>query len=192
MMARESNARGRKRETRSSSCHLVKTCGCGAEEWRELLMLSAATHCTRSYGGGNITHHLRCAAPALRLPNLRDVVDGSLRVSVRASSLHDRADEHVTECAVAAGRDVSQTHEMKNGMNGGRDGHTTSRVDLVLQLQRALRKQRTRHHQCAHAETDTLHIRPASQLQYVPHRHRGLARPFHSRSTNTHAHAQSM
>jgi hypothetical protein len=35
------------------------------------------------YGGGNITHHLRCAAPALRLPNLRDVVDGSLRVSVR-------------------------------------------------------------------------------------------------------------
>ena len=107
---------------------LVKTCGCGAEEWRELLMLSAAdaaaaTHCTRSYGGGNITHHLRCAAPALRLPNLRDVVDGSLRVSVRASSLHDRADERVTECAVAAGRDASQTHEMKNGMNGERDGH---------------------------------------------------------------------
>jgi hypothetical protein len=41
-----------------------------------------------------------------------------LRVSVRASSLHDRADEHVTECAVAAGRDVSQNTRDENGMVG--------------------------------------------------------------------------
>jgi hypothetical protein len=89
---------------------------------------------------------------------------------------------------VAAGRDVSQTHEMKNGMVGEM---ATPRAEWIsccsyneLCANSALVVN-------AHMLKQTLCIF-ALPPNYSTPRHRGLARPFHSGSTNTHTHAQSM